>query len=218
MRTALDRFHRVDADAALHNQACGSIIPACISSLGNHMSLDLVPTGNRVPDDVNVVIEIPMNAEPVKYEVDKKSGAIFVDRLLTTPMRYPCNYGYVPHTISGDGDPIDALVIMPMQLVPGSIINCRPIGYLEMEDEAGVDEKVVMVPCNKISRMYADVSSVRDLPAMTRDQIAHFFEHYKDLEKGKWVKIKGWHGPKDAKKAILESVQRFNDAPKKPHF
>ncbi len=182
------------------------------------MSLDLVPTGNRVPDDVNVVIEIPMNAEPVKYEVDKKSGAIFVDRLLTTPMRYPCNYGYVPHTISGDGDPIDALVIMPMQLVPGSIINCRPIGYLEMEDEAGVDEKVVMVPCNKISRMYADVSSVRDLPSMTRDQIAHFFEHYKDLEKGKWVKIKGWHGPKDAKKAILDSVKRFNEAPKKPHF
>tara|TARA_R110000850_G_scaffold191091_18_gene317510 strand:- start:18740 stop:19288 length:549 start_codon:yes stop_codon:yes gene_type:complete len=182
------------------------------------MSLDLVPTGKNVPDDVNVVIEIPMNSEPVKYEVDKESGAIFVDRLLTTPMRYPCNYGYVPHTISGDGDPIDALVMMPMQLIPGSIINCRPIGMLEMEDEAGLDEKLVVVPCDKISRLYSGISTVRELPELARDQIAHFFEHYKDLEKGKWVKVKGWHGPQDAKKAIVESVSRYKDSPDKPHF
>ncbi len=182
------------------------------------MSLDLVPTGKNVPDDVNVVIEIPMNSEPVKYEVDKESGAIFVDRLLTTPMRYPCNYGYVPHTISGDGDPIDALVMMPMQLIPGSIINCRPIGMLEMEDEAGLDEKLVVVPCDKISRLYSGISTVRELPELARDQIAHFFEHYKDLEKGKWVKVKGWHGPQDAKKAIVESVSRYKASPDKPHF
>ena len=182
------------------------------------MSLELVPTGNKVPEDVNVVIEIPMNSEPVKYEVDKKSGAIFVDRLLTTPMRYPCNYGYVPHTICGDGDPIDALVMMPMQLVSGCVINCRPIGMLEMEDEAGTDEKLVVVPSAKISKLYANIKTVRELPELTRNQISHFFEHYKDLEKGKWVKIKGWHGPRDAKKTILDSISRFEQSPKKPHF
>ncbi|WP_420467837.1 inorganic diphosphatase [Panacagrimonas sp.] len=182
------------------------------------MSLELVPTGNHVPDDVNVVIEIAMNSEPVKYEVDKASGAIFVDRLLTTPMRYPCNYGYVPHTISGDGDPIDALVMMPMQLTPGCVINCRPIGMLEMEDEAGIDEKLIVVPSDKISRLYSDVQTVRALPALIRDQISHFFEHYKDLEPGKWVKIKGWHGPEDAKQAIVDSVARFKADPSKPNF
>ncbi len=182
------------------------------------MSLELVPTGKNVPEDVNVVIEIPMNSEPVKYEVDKASGAIFVDRLLTTPMRYPCNYGYVPHTLCGDGDPIDALVMMPMQLIPGCIINCRVIGMLEMEDESGTDEKLVVVPTDKVSRLYSDVETVRALPALVRDQIAHFFEHYKDLEKGKWVKIKGWHGPQDAKKAILDSIARYKAEPIAPNF
>lgn len=182
------------------------------------MSLERVPTGNNVPEDVNVVIEIAMNSEPVKYEVDKASGAIFVDRLLTTPMRYPCNYGYVPHTICGDGDPIDALVMMPMQLTPGCVINCRPIGMLEMEDEAGTDEKLIVVPSDKISRLYSDVETVRALPALIRDQISHFFEHYKDLEKGKWVRIKGWHGPQDARKAIIDSVARYQAEPSKPHF
>ncbi|MBI2382791.1 MAG: inorganic diphosphatase [Gammaproteobacteria bacterium] len=182
------------------------------------MALNLVPTGKNPPDDVNVIIEIPMNSEPVKYEVDKDSGAIFVDRLLTTPMRYPCNYGYVPHTLCGDGDPLDALVMMPMQLLPGAVINCRPIGMMEMEDESGTDEKLIVVPGNKVSPLYRDVETIRALPQLIRDQIAHFFEHYKDLEKGKWVKIKGWHGPQDAKKTILESIERFRAAPKKPHF
>jgi inorganic pyrophosphatase len=182
------------------------------------MSWELVPTGKDVPNDVNVIIEIPMNSEPVKYEVDKKSGAIFVDRILTTPMRYPCNYGYVPHTLCGDGDPVDALVMMPFPLIPGSVINCRPIGMLEMKDEAGTDEKIVVVPVTKVSPLYKDVDSVRDLPGPIRDQIAHFFQHYKDLEKGKWVKIEGWHGPNDAKRTILESIERYSVSPDKPHF
>ncbi|MEK6806311.1 MAG: inorganic diphosphatase [Pseudomonadota bacterium] len=182
------------------------------------MSLHLVATGRNVPEDINVVIEIPMNSEPVKYEVDKNSGALFVDRILTTPMRYPCNYGYVPHTLCGDGDPLDALVMMPMPLIPGCIISCRPIGMLEMQDEAGADEKLIVVPSHKTSQLYKDVESVRELPALIRDQIAHFFQHYKDLEKGKWVKIKGWHGPQDARRAILDSIERFANTAKKPHF
>ena len=141
------------------------------------MSWELVPTGRDVPNDVNVIIEIPMNSEPVKYEVDKRSGAIFVDRILTTPMRYPCNYGYVPHTLCGDGDPVDALVMMPFPLIPGSVINWRPIGMLEMKDQAGTDEKIIVVPTTKVSPLYKDVSTVRELPAPIRDQIAHFFEH-----------------------------------------
>jgi inorganic pyrophosphatase len=179
------------------------------------MSFQLIPAGKNVPEDVNVIIEIPMDSEPVKYEVDKDTGAIFVDRLLTTPMRYPCNYGYVPQTLGGDGDPLDALVMMPMRLIPGSVINCRPIGYLQMTDESGQDEKLIVVPGNKISPLYKDVETVRALPNLIRDQIAHFFEHYKDLEKGKWVKIDGWHGPKDAAKCILDGVQRYQDSLKK---
>ena len=182
------------------------------------MSLHLVPAGRDVPNDIYVVIEIPMNSEPVKYEVDKTSGAIFVDRLLTTPMRYPCNYGYVPHTLGGDGDPLDALVMMPMPLLPGSVIRCRPIGMLAMTDEAGNDEKLVVVPHSKVSPLYNEIETVRALPALIRDQIAHFFAHYKDLEKGKWVKIEGWHGPNDARKVIVDGVQRYEDAPKKPNF
>ena len=154
-----------------------------------------------------------MNSEPVKYEVDKKSGAIFVDRILTTPMRYPCNYGYVPHTLGGDGDPLDALVMMPIPLLPGSVINCRPIGMLAMSDEAGTDEKLIAVPSDKVSPLYKDVDTVRALPALIRDQIAHFFAHYKDLEKGKWVKIEGWHGPNDARRAIKDGVARFLKSP-----
>ncbi len=179
------------------------------------MSFQSVPAGKNVPDDVNVVIEIPMNSEPVKYEVDKETGAIFVDRILSTPMRYPCNYGYVPHTLGGDGDPLDALVMMPMRLLPGSVINCRPIGYLLMTDESGQDEKLIVVPGNKISQLYKDVETVRALPSLIRDQIAHFFQHYKDLEKGKWVKIDGWHGPKDSQRCINEGVERYNESKKK---
>ena len=182
------------------------------------MALDLVPTGRDVPNDFNVIIEIPMNAEPVKYEVDKASGAIFVDRVLTTPMRYPCNYGYIPHTLSGDGDPADVLVIMPLPLIPGSVIRCRTVGMLKMTDEAGEDTKLIAVPVSKIFPAYDSVRSVDDLPDLTKERIAHFFEHYKDLEKGKWVKVEGWAGAEDAKKEILASVDRYNALPNKPNF
>jgi inorganic pyrophosphatase len=177
------------------------------------MSLDLVPTGEDVPNDVNVIIEIPMNAEPVKYEVDKATGAIFVDRVLTTPMRYPCNYGYVPHTLSGDGDPVDVLVVMPLPLVPGCVIRCRAIGMLAMADEAGEDTKVIAVPVDKVFPAYRDVEGVDELPELTRERIAHFFEHYKDLEKGKWVKIEGWKDAEAARREILEGVKRFKAIP-----
>jgi inorganic pyrophosphatase len=182
------------------------------------MALDLVPAGRDVPHDFNVIIEIPMNSEPVKYEVDKASGAIFVDRVLTTPMRYPCNYGYIPHTLSGDGDPADVLVIMPMPLIPGSVIRCRAVGMLKMVDEAGQDEKIIAVPVSKVFPAYDSVQHLDDLPVLTKERIAHFFEHYKDLEKGKWVRLDGWAGADAARKEILDSVARYNDAPDKPKF
>jgi inorganic pyrophosphatase len=179
------------------------------------MSLDLVDAGRDVPDNFNVVIEIPMNAEPVKYEVDKETGAIFVDRVLTTPMRYPCNYGYVPRTLSGDGDPVDVLVVMPLPLVPGCVIRCRPVGMLAMKDEAGEDTKVVAVPLDKVFAAYSNVREVRDLPELTLDRIVHFFEHYKDLEKGKWVKVEGWMDADAARREIVESAKRFKALPPK---
>ena len=179
------------------------------------MSLDLVDAGRDVPEDFNVVIEIPMNAEPVKYEVDKQSGAIFVDRVLTTPMRYPCNYGYVPRTLSGDGDPVDVLVVMPLPLVPGCVIRCRPIGMLAMRDEAGEDTKVVAVPLDEVFPAYRGLREPADLPELTRERIVHFFEHYKDLEKGKWVKIEGWQGAQAARREIVESARRFSALPPK---
>jgi inorganic pyrophosphatase len=179
------------------------------------VSLDLVSEGSAVPDDVNVVIEIPMNAEPVKYEVDKATGAIFVDRVLTTPMRYPCNYGYIPRTLSGDGDPVDVLVVMPLPLVPGSVIRSRPIGMLAMTDEAGEDTKVIAVPIDKVFPLYSRIQAVSELPELTLERIAHFFEHYKDLEKGKWVKIDGWRDAAAAKKEILDGVRRFRELPAK---
>ena len=177
------------------------------------MSLDLVDAGRDVPEDFNVVIEIPMNAEPVKYEVDKASGAIFVDRVLTTPMRYPCNYGYVPRTLSGDGDPVDVLVVLPLPLVPGSVIRCRPIGMLAMTDDAGEDTKVIAVPVDKVFPAYRAMREIDDLPELTRDRILHFFQHYKDLEKGKWVKIEGWKNADAARREILDSAKRFKPRP-----
>jgi len=151
------------------------------------MGLDLVPTGKNPPDEINVIIEIPKDAEPVKYEVDKASGAIFVDRVLSTPMRYPCNYGYVPHTLCGDGDPADVLVLMPLQLIPGSVIRVRPVGVLRMQDEAGADEKILAVPVTKVYPGYAHIEGLDDVPQHWRDRIAYFFEHYKDLESGSTV-------------------------------
>ncbi|MGQ9425792.1 inorganic diphosphatase [Gilvimarinus sp. F26214L] len=182
------------------------------------MSLDLVPPGRDVPEDINVIIEIPLNGDPIKYEVDKDSGQIFVDRMLGTAMHYPCNYGYVPHTLCGDGDPVDVLVIMPLALIPGSVIRCRPIGVLKMTDESGEDAKIVAVPVDKITTLYRDIESVRDLPAITLSQIAHFFEHYKDLEEGKWVKIEGWDGPVTAREEIMDSIKRYKESPDKPNF
>lgn len=182
------------------------------------MSLMQVPSGPDVPDVINVIIEIPRHSEPVKYEVDKDSGAIFVDRMLKTPMRYPTNYGYMPHTICGDGDPVDVLVIMPLPLMPGCVVQCRPIGVLKMTDEAGDDAKVIAVPVEKVTGLYRDVHSVHDLQDLTRDQIEHFFEHYKDLERGKWVKIEGWYGPEEAREEIMASIKRYDDSPEKPNF
>lgn len=182
------------------------------------MSLEDVPSGRDLPNDINVIIEIPMNSEPVKYEVDKDSGAIFVDRVLTTPMRYPCNYGYIPHTLCGDGDPLDVLVVMPVPLLPGSVIRCRPVGMLNMKDESGEDAKLVAVPHDKIFPAYTKVRSVADLNPLTLERIAHFFEHYKDLEKGKWVKIDGWKPVEAAHAEIMDSLERYNNSAEKPHF
>ncbi len=176
------------------------------------MALERVPTGNDVPHEINVIIEIPKDAEPVKYEVDKASGAIFVDRVLSTPMRYPCNYGYVPQTLGGDGDPLDVLVILPLPLVPGSVIRCLPVGMLRMTDEAGGDEKLVAVPTSKVFEGYAHITDIEQVSRHWLDRIGHFFEHYKDLEKGKWVKIEGWAGAIEAKAEIVASVERYRAA------
>ena len=173
------------------------------------MGLDLVNSGKDVPNEINVVIEIPKDAEPVKYEVDKATGAIFVDRVLSTPMRYPCNYGYIPHSLSGDGDPADVLVVMPLPLIPGSVIRCRPVGMLAMTDEAGADTKIVAVPIDKVFNGYSHIKDINDVPQHWRDRIAHFFEHYKDLEKGKWVKIHGWEGPESARAEVRVGMTNF---------
>jgi inorganic pyrophosphatase len=176
------------------------------------MSLDLVSPGKNVPEAFNVIIEIPMNADPVKYEVDKETGAIFVDRFMSTSMHYPTNYGYVPQTLSGDGDPVDVLVITPWALVPGVVVPCRPIGILMMEDEAGVDAKVLAVPTDKILSIYTQWQKPEDLNPLRLKTISHFFEHYKDLEPGKWVKVLGWEGPEAAKQEVLDGIENYRKA------
>jgi inorganic pyrophosphatase len=173
------------------------------------MSLNKVPSGRDIPNDFNVVIEIPMNGDPIKYEVDKESGAIFVDRFMGTAMHYPCNYGYVPNTLSQDGDPVDVLVITPFPLLPGVVVRCRPIGVLKMSDEAGIDAKVLAVPVDKVLSIYSHWQKPEDINELRLRQIQHFFEHYKDLEKGKWVKIEGWFGTEDAKQEILDGVEAY---------
>ncbi len=175
------------------------------------MRLDKVSPGLSLPDDINVIVEIPRHADPIKYEVDKETGALFVDRFMSTAMQYPCNYGYVPQTLSDDGDPVDVLVLAPFPLALGSVVRCRPIGMLEMEDEAGNDAKILAVPVDKLTKWYTNVNNFRDIPSEQLEKIAHFFEHYKDLEKNKWVKIRGWVGKDEARKEILASVERFND-------
>jgi len=173
------------------------------------MSLNDIPAGKNLPEEVNVVIEIPAHADPVKYEVDKDSGAMFVDRFMATCMHYPTNYGYVPNTLSEDGDPVDVLVMTPFPLLAGSVIRCRPIGVLNMTDESGKDAKVLAVPIDKLSTIYCKVQETEDAPELLLQQIEHFFSHYKDLEPGKWVKIDGWAGSAAAKEEIVASVKRF---------
>ncbi|AFJ03594.1 Inorganic pyrophosphatase [Methylophaga frappieri] len=179
------------------------------------MNLDRVSSGKNVPDDINVIIEIPSHSDPVKYEVDKETGALFVDRFMNTAMFYPCNYGYVPHTLSDDGDPVDVLVISPYALISGSVVQCRPVGMLKMTDESGEDAKVLAVPHDK---MYDDIKDISDVSERLLSQLAHFFEHYKDLEKNKWVKIDGWENKAAAHQEIMDSVARFKAAPVKPQF
>ncbi|MFP5323976.1 MAG: inorganic diphosphatase [Gammaproteobacteria bacterium] len=174
------------------------------------MSLDNVTPGDKVPEAFNVIIEIPMNGDPIKYEVDKETGAIFVDRFMNTAMHYPTNYGYVPKTIAGDGDPVDVLVVTPVPLMPGVVVPCRAIGILKMTDEAGEDGKVLAVPTNKILSLYSRWEKPEDLNPMRLKTIEHFFEHYKDLEPGKWVKVEGWDGKDAAHKEILDGMAAYN--------
>ncbi|MEJ2380876.1 MAG: inorganic diphosphatase [Gammaproteobacteria bacterium] len=182
------------------------------------MNLDRVTSGRDVPNDVNVIIEIPSHSDPVKYEVDKETGAMFVDRFMNTAMHYPCNYGYVPHTLSKDGDPVDVLVATPVPLISGSVIRCRPVGLLKMTDESGDDAKVLAVPVDKLCRLYRNVRDIGDVRPELLEQIAHFFEHYKDLDEGKWVRVEGWRDIEEAKSEIISSVELYKSAPEKPHF
>lgn len=176
------------------------------------MDVSKIPIGHNPPSDVNVIIEIPVGGVPVKYELDKSSGALFVDRFLHTAMFYPGNYGFIPHTKSADGDPCDVIVAGQVPVVPGAVVRCRPIGALIMKDEAGPDEKVLAVPVDKLHPFYANVRSYRDLPAILSEQIAHFFQHYKDLEKAKWVTIVDWVDAPEAEKIIVEAIARAGHA------
>ena len=172
------------------------------------MRIEAISIGKNVPADVNVIIEVPIGGEPIKYEMDKAAGTLVVDRFLHTPMRYPGNYGFVPHTLSDDGDPIDVLVANTRPIVPGAVINVRPIGVLKMDDEAGGDEKIIAVPVPKLTKRYANVVNYTDMPEITLQQIQHFFEHYKDLEPGKWVKMLGWGDAAEARRLITEAIER----------
>lgn len=172
------------------------------------MRIEAIPVGTNPPEDINVIIEVPVGGEPIKYEMDKASGALFVDRFLYTPMRYPGNYGFVPHTLSEDGDPIDVLVCNTRAIIPGGVINCRPVGVLVMEDDGGGDEKLIAVPTSKLTMRYDKIRTASDLPEITSRQIEHFFAHYKDLEPGKWVKIDHWGDVDEAKTLIRQAMAR----------
>lgn len=173
------------------------------------MGLAAIPVGKDIPNDVNVVIEIPTRGEPVKYEVDKKTATLWVDRFLTTAMYYPCNYGYVPQTLSDDGDPVDVLVLTPAPLISGSVIRVRPVAMLKMTDEKGVDAKILAVPIDKLCKLYSNFKGPEDVPEQILETIAHFFTHYKDLEKGKWVKVEGWLDADAARAEIMSSAERY---------
>jgi inorganic pyrophosphatase len=176
------------------------------------MRLEALSIGVNPPDDVNVVIEVPIGGEPIKYEMDKASGALVVDRFLYTAMRYPGNYGFIPHTLSGDGDPCDVIVANTRAIAPGAVMSCRIVGVLVMEDEAGGDEKLIAVPSHKLTKRYDNVKNYTDLPEITREQIEHFFSHYKDLEPGKWVKIVRWGDAAEARQMILDGIERAKAA------
>jgi inorganic pyrophosphatase len=176
------------------------------------MRLDAIAIGKNPPDDVNVVVEVAIGGEPIKYEMDKEAGTLVVDRFLYTPMRYPGNYGFVPHTLSDDGDPIDVLVANTRPIIPGAVINVRPVGVLKMMDESGGDEKIIAVPSPKLTQRYVNVHNYTDMPTITLEQIQHFFEHYKDLEPGKWVKVQGWGDAAEARTLILEAIERARRA------
>jgi len=180
------------------------------------MDISRIPVGDNPPHEVNVIIEIPEGGSPVKYEVDKSSGALFVDRFLHTAMFYPANYGFIPHTLSQDGDPVDCIVITPTPVAPGSVIRARPVGALLMEDEAGIDEKIIAVPIDELHPYYKRVSSYRDLPEILVEQIGHFFEHYKDLEPGKWVKLVRWAEIGEAGELILAGIERNGQSSETP--
>ena len=172
------------------------------------MDINKIPVGINAPHDVNVIIEIPLGGVPVKYELDKESGAMYVDRFLHTAMYYPCNYGFIPHTLSDDGDPTDVAVLSQIPVIPGVVIRSRPVGVLLMEDESGIDEKILAVPVDDLHPYYGNISTYEDLRPVLLDQITHFFEHYKDLEDDKWVKVKGWEGPDEARRLILQGMDR----------
>jgi inorganic pyrophosphatase len=176
------------------------------------MNIDLIPTGDNPPENINVVIEVPVGGEPVKYEFDKKSGALFVDRILHTPMRYPANYGFVPHTLSPDGDPIDALVVARSPFIPGSVVRARPIAVLFLEDEHGGDEKLLTVPVDSTFPYYSAVASHADLPDIVSQQVEHFFTHYKDLEPDKWVRVGRWGDAAEAQRVLLEAIERAKES------
>jgi inorganic pyrophosphatase len=174
------------------------------------VNIDQIPVGKNAPEEVNVIIEVPMGVAPIKYEFDKEAGALMVDRFLHTAMYYPCNYGFVPHTLSGDGDPADMLVVSTAPIVAGAVIPVRPVGVLVMEDDGGMDEKILAVPTTKIFPYYENIKNYTDLPQILLDQIQHFFEHYKDLEKGKWVKVVGWKDKETAVSLIREAIERYS--------
>lgn len=176
------------------------------------MNIEAIAIGKNPPHDVNVIIEVPIGGEPIKYEMDKESGALVVDRFLYTAMRYPGNYGFIPHTLSEDGDPCDVIVANTRAIVPGAVMSCRVVGVLMMEDEAGGDEKIIAVPSDKLTQRYKGVQNYTDLPAITLQQIEHFFLHYKDLEPGKWVKTKGWGDAEAARKLVIEAIERAKKA------
>jgi inorganic pyrophosphatase len=176
------------------------------------MSLHNVTPGARAPEEFNVIIEIPMNADPIKYEVDEESGALFVDRFMTVAMHYPCNYGYIPQSLADDGDPVDVLVITPVPLIPGVVVACRPLGILKMQDEAGGDSKLLAVPTTKILPLYSGWKTIADLNPARLATIQHFFEHYKDLEAGKWVKVVGWEGVESAMTEVTDGIAAYRKA------